>query len=160
MRTDRLVLSRFASEDAATLFAYRSDPDVNRYHGWVPANLEEVVAFVGEQRVLAFDTPGTWFQLAMRERDGSDLVGDVGVRFPDPDTRQVEIGVTVMPAAQQRGYAAEAVNGLLGFLFETCGKHRVFASVDPRNAASIALLRRVGFRQEAHFRESLWIRGE
>jgi RimJ/RimL family protein N-acetyltransferase len=36
----------------------------------------------------------------------------------------------------------------------------VFASVDPRNHASIALLRRVGMRQEAHFRQSLWWRGE
>jgi RimJ/RimL family protein N-acetyltransferase len=32
--------------------------------------------------------------------------------------------------------------------------------VDPRNAACIAVLERVGMRQEAHFRESLWLKGE
>jgi RimJ/RimL family protein N-acetyltransferase len=36
----------------------------------------------------------------------------------------------------------------------------VYGSVDPRNRASIALLARVGMRQEAHFRKSLWLRGE
>jgi RimJ/RimL family protein N-acetyltransferase len=32
--------------------------------------------------------------------------------------------------------------------------------VDPRNEPSVALLKRVGMRQEAHFRESLWFKGE
>jgi RimJ/RimL family protein N-acetyltransferase len=36
----------------------------------------------------------------------------------------------------------------------------VHASVDPRNAACVALLQALGMRQEAHFRESLWLHGE
>jgi RimJ/RimL family protein N-acetyltransferase len=35
-----------------------------------------------------------------------------------------------------------------------------FASVDPRNQPSVALLEKVGMRQEAHFRQSLFWRGE
>lgn len=34
------------------------------------------------------------------------------------------------------------------------------ASTDPRNVASAALLRSLGMCQEAHFRESLQLRGE
>ena len=45
-------------------------------------------------------------------------------------------------------------------MFETLGKHRAFASVDPRNAPSIALFERAGFRKEAHHVESLWLMGE
>lgn len=75
------------------------------------------------------------------------------------DSRQVEIGFTVAPAHQGRGFATEAVLGILAYLFERVHKHRVFASVDPRNVASIALLKRTGMRQEAHFRESLWFKG-
>ncbi len=75
------------------------------------------------------------------------------------DPRQVEIGFTVAPAHQGRGFATEAVLGILAYLFECVHKHRVFASVDPRNVASMALLKRVGMRQEAHYRESLWFKG-
>jgi RimJ/RimL family protein N-acetyltransferase len=32
--------------------------------------------------------------------------------------------------------------------------------MDPRNTASIALFKRVGMRQEAHFVESLWLNDE
>jgi RimJ/RimL family protein N-acetyltransferase len=39
-------------------------------------------------------------------------------------------------------------------------KHRVFASVDPRNAPSMKLLERVGMRKEAHFVRGLWFRNE
>lgn len=87
-------------------------------------------------------------------------MGDLGVRFPEKDTRQVEIGVTIAPSDQHQGYGCEAVGGVLECLLGGLGKHRVFASVDPRNDRSVALLRSVGMRQEAHFRRSLWIGGE
>ncbi len=76
------------------------------------------------------------------------------------DGRQVEIGFTLAPAAQGRGLGAEAVIGVLDFLFARLGKHRAFASVDPRNEPSLRLLQRVGMRQEAHFRRSLLFKGE
>lgn len=36
VRTERLVLRRFAPEDAAAFAAYRSDPDVARYQSFEP----------------------------------------------------------------------------------------------------------------------------
>ncbi len=66
--------------------------------------------------------------------------------------------MTLAPEFQRQGYAGEAFRALLSYLFGTLGKHRVFGSVDPANTASIALLRRVGMRQEAHLVKSLWFR--
>ena len=39
-------------------------------------------------------------------------------------------------------------------------KRRIIASVDPRNTVSIRLIERIGFRKEAHFKESYYLRGE
>jgi RimJ/RimL family protein N-acetyltransferase len=72
----------------------------------------------------------------------------------------VEIGFTIAPAHQHQGYATAAVVALLDYLFTVLRKHRVWDSVDPRNQPSMALLRRVKMRQEAHFRDSLFWRGE
>jgi RimJ/RimL family protein N-acetyltransferase len=52
------------------------------------------------------------------------------------------------------------LRALLNYLLVDLGKHRAFASVDPRNLRSIALMQRVGMRQEAHFVRSLWFKGE
>lgn len=43
----------------------------------------------------------------------------------------------------------------LGWIFEGLRKHRVIASVDPRNQPCMTLLAGIGMRQEAHFIESL-----
>ena len=44
-------------------------------------------------------------------------------------------------------------------LFRVMGKHRIYASVDPRNLPSIKLLERIGMRKEALFKKSLWFKG-
>lgn len=158
--TERLFIRPLRADDASAFHEYRSHPDVARIQGFVPGSVDEAREHLRGQGSIAFDTPGTWSQLAVRLRDSDRLVGDVGVRFPEEDARQVEIGFTIAPAEQGQGYGTEAVRGLLDHLFGTLGKHRVFASVDPENAPSIALLERVGLRREAHHRRSLWFKGE
>ena len=71
-----------------------------------------------------------------------------------PEGVQVEVGFTIDPAHQRKGLASDAVSALLTWLFGELGKHRVLASTDPSNSASIALLTNLGFRQEAHHHQS------
>ena len=139
---------------------YRSDPEVCRYQGFEPGSLDDVEAFIDRVQANAFDTPGSWFQFGIRLQESGVLVGDLGTHVMAEDPRQVEIGVTLAPAHQGQGLATEAVSCLLGHLLGPVGKHRVFASVDPRNVPCIKLLERVGMRQEAHVRQSLWLKGE
>jgi RimJ/RimL family protein N-acetyltransferase len=157
IRTERLVLRSLHASDADHVHAYRSDSEVARFQSWDAQSLDEVRAFIAEQSTVSYDEPG-WYQLAIARRSTDRVVGDLGVHILEHDIRQVELGFTLAPDAQGQGYAAEAVRGMLGHLFAALGKHRVIASTDPRNERSIALLRRVGFRLEAHHRESLWFK--
>ena len=69
------------------------------------------------------------------------------------------MGFTLAPAHQGRGYATEALRGLLGYAFGTLGLHRVVAVTDALNAPAAALLERVGMRREAHFHENVFFKG-
>jgi RimJ/RimL family protein N-acetyltransferase len=164
--TPRLRLRRLRPADVPELRAYRSDSEVARFQVWSPATEDEVADFVAEQARMEPDIPGTWFQLgvalraAESEHKTDALAGDCGLHFPPGEPWQTEVGITLAAWAQGRGYAREALAAIFGYLFDTLGKHRVFASVDPRNAPSIALLEHLGMRREAHFRESLWDKGE
>lgn len=157
LETARLRLDALRHDDAAALFAYRADPAVSRYQGWRPVALDEAVRFIERQQAVAFDTPESWFQFAVRLRGSGELVGDLGLHFVDADT--VEFGVTLSPAQQGHGLAIEAVRAALALVFDTLKRHRVHASVDPRNLACVKLLERLGMRKEAHFRES-WRDGD
>nr|WP_321487069.1 GNAT family protein [uncultured Draconibacterium sp.] len=55
------------------------------------------------------------------------------------------------------GFATEAAKAVINYLFCELKKHRITASIDPENIASVALLEKLGFRKEAHFRESLFL---
>ena len=158
--TPRLRLDPIVAGDALAMFAYRSDLEVCRYQSFRPASLGDVEEFIEGLRGDLFDVPGAWYPFAIRSKDSGQLLGDLGAHFSVDDPRQVELGFTVSPAHQGQGYAREAVIAVLDHLFGVLKKHRVYASVDPRNHASVALLRRVGMRQEAHYRQSLWFKGE
>jgi RimJ/RimL family protein N-acetyltransferase len=155
-----LQLNPLAVHDAPAMLKYRSDPEVCRYQTFEPGSLGDVEDFIGSLQSNAFDTAGTWFQFAIRLSESGQLIGDLGTHFRADDPRQVEIGITVSPGHQGQGYGSEAVVGILDYLLGPLQKHRVYASVDPRNKPSVALLKRVGMRQEAHLRQSLWFKGE
>lgn len=158
--TPRLLLDPLRATDAAELFAYRSDPRVALFQGWVPASLDEVHAFIVAQAARPIPSAG-WQQLAVRHRDDDELLGDIGIRFPaSVDDEAVELGVSIKPSAQGRGHAREAMAAMIGQAFGSWGCRRLVCSVDPRNNASVALCRSLGLRQEAHHVESLRFRGE
>ncbi|HET7563045.1 MAG TPA: GNAT family protein [Rhodanobacteraceae bacterium] len=151
--TAKLRIDDLRPDDAPALFVYRSDPEVARYQGWKPVALAEARRFIETQLDVAPDTTGTWWQRAIRLRDSGELIGDLGLHFVDADT--VELGISLAPAQQHHGYARDTLELALDFVFGGLRKHRVIASVDPRNVACLGLMERVGMRREAHFRASL-----
>ena len=132
--TARLVIDLLTVDDAPSVAAYRSDPDVARYQGWtVPYAVEQAVALAGSG------------QLALREE--GEVVGDAMVEPVAGSPHAIEIGVTLAPAAQGRGLATEAVVALVDAAFAG-GRARAIAHVDVRNEPSQRLFDRAGFRRE------------
>lgn len=157
LRSDRLLVRRFRDEDAESLAAYRSDPEVARYQGWEPPmSFDEARGFVHGLADEHPDAPGKWFQYAIEELETGEHIGDVASHTRDDDPRTATIGVTLRRGSQGAGYATEAVRLLLEYLLVDRRKHRVIADCDPRNAAVVGLLERVGMRREAHHVQSYW----
>jgi ribosomal-protein-alanine N-acetyltransferase len=59
-----------------------------------------------------------------------------------------------------KGYTTEAVQGAVTFAFDRLGLHRVQAAVMPRNAASLRVLAKLGFRKEGESLRYLQIAGQ
>jgi ribosomal-protein-alanine N-acetyltransferase len=74
-------------------------------------------------------------------------VGRIGFHEPPDEECRVEIGYTVFPADRGQGFATEACRALFGWAHAEHGVARFRASVSPANAASLAVVRKLGFRQ-------------
>jgi RimJ/RimL family protein N-acetyltransferase len=159
MQSSRLRIRPPTPSDAEAVYAYRSLPDVLRFQGWRPQSVAEVAERFAAQAVNPPDQPDTRYPHVLERIPDGVILGDCLFHLLS-DVRQVEIGITVAPQFQRQGYALEAIRTMLEYAFDPWGRHRAIASVDPRNLASMTLMRRVGFRQEAHFVQSVWSDGE
>lgn len=161
IESPRLVLRRFREGDAGAFCLYRGDERVYRYQGegWENMTPEKALCFVTEQSQAEPGIPGTWFQFAVEEKASGRLIGDCGV-YTQPGGGQAMVGITVSPDEQRKGFALETLECLLGYLFDTLGMEKVEAEADARNAASIGLLEKAGFKREAFLPKNTFIRGE
>ncbi len=156
----RVRLRRFRDADAAPLAAYRSDPEVARFQSWASFSEQEARELIAFARRRNPGVPGEWFQLAIAIGPTQALIGDLGLHVLEAQPTQAEIGFTLAAAHQGRGYATEAVERLLEYLFERLRMHRVAASTDIDNRRSIALLERLGMRRDGASPESEWLKGQ
>ncbi|MCP1169199.1 GNAT family N-acetyltransferase [Limimaricola litoreus] len=144
LTTVRLRLRARVPDDAAALFAEMSDPEAMAWWSRAP--------FVSEAELRArFATRAKGRHAWAITRPGEDRALGFVVAGERPQGGVSEIGYLLARHAQGQGLAQEAVAGVIGHLFAR-GQRRVFADCDPENAASIALLERLGFRREGRLR--------
>jgi RimJ/RimL family protein N-acetyltransferase len=158
--TERLVLRPIVMDDAEAIFQYRSDSGTNQYQHWIPKTINDVHDFIKYRVSPTIDMIDTWYQFVIIEKEQGEIIGDIGVHFLDSDKKQVELGCTFDKKFQGKGYATEAMRETINFLFNVLHKHRIIVSTDPRNIKAIRLIERLGFRKEAHCKESIRIHGE
>lgn len=85
-----------------------------------------------------------WLYRAAVLRDTRLVVARAGFHAPPDADGAVEIGYRVQPQWRRRGLATEIASGLIGWAREQ-GAARCVASTAPGNAASQAVLDRLGF---------------
>jgi RimJ/RimL family protein N-acetyltransferase len=113
---------------------------------------------MGRQR--RFNRPGDVVSLAMIRRSDAQLVGQVSLRWTDATASQAEIRFVINPAFRGEGYCTEAVRTVLDMGFDQLGLHRIFARCGGKNRGSAQMLRVLGMRLEAHYREHALFQGE
>jgi RimJ/RimL family protein N-acetyltransferase len=160
-RTPRLTLRAVTAADVDDLHAYQSRPDVCRYLPYEPRSRTTVAEKVAQwSTVLTLARDGDYWILAVERTGTPGVIGDVYFSIRSTADAAADIGWVLHPAHGGHGYMTEAASALLDIAFGDLGLHRVRAILDPRNEPSAALCRRLGMRQEAHFVEDLWFKGE
>jgi [ribosomal protein S5]-alanine N-acetyltransferase len=135
--TSRLRLRRPTLDDLDAMHAVFSDPAAMRYWSTPPhTDRAETVAWL-ERMINAPPAESDDFLIEHQGR----IIGKAGCwRLP-------EIGFILHPDYWGQGLAREALSPIIDHVFDTHGVPAIEADVDPRNQGSLAVLKRLGFRE-------------
>jgi RimJ/RimL family protein N-acetyltransferase len=142
--TERLVLRRTRTADAAAMFEALRDPAM---YAFIPRSAPTHVAdlearFARVMQETAPDRLDQWLNWTVWLRETGAGIGTIEATVK-PD-RRAEIGYLFDPRVWRRGYAHDAVGAMLDHLRRN-GAASFEASIDIRNTASKALAASLGF---------------
>lgn len=150
LTTERLRLVPCDQTHLQGLGAMSADPEVMRYITGRVETPEETRTMIARVQARWARWGYSWW--TMIERASGEIVGAGCVQNlrregtePDPDC-PLEIGWRVRRDRWRRGFAIEAARAMAEFAFARLGAPTLYAVCDPENAASIAVMERLGMR--------------
>jgi ribosomal-protein-alanine N-acetyltransferase len=149
IETPRLLLRRARIEDLPRIHAIMSNARAMRYWSSLP---HETMERTREWLQSMIDAPEEASEDYVIEHEGR-VIGKAGCH------RLPEIGFILDPDCWGKGLAREALEAVIPHIFATRPVDALIADVDPRNQASLGLLKRLGF-QETGRAKGTWTLGD
>ena len=152
LETNRLILRKLADEDTRFIFHHFSDPQVTQFLMDEPPveKIEEAKAIVDFYRNPESRRCNRW--VIFRKADLRP-VGTCGFHKWDQAHLRAEIGYDLAPDCWGQGFMTETLHTIIRHGFERMKLHRIDALVYVENFRSIAVLQKMGFKQEGILRD-------
>lgn len=156
--TERLLVRPIQASDVEAMFAIKSDPKVTEAYGAEPhKSIDDTRHWV--EGILA--TPGGRHSLfwVFVPRGEEKAVGSCCYWHFDVGSKCCELGYELNRSYWGRGIMTEGLAPVIAYGFDGIGLNRIEACPLAENAASNALLLKLGFRTEGSLRERVYFRG-
>jgi RimJ/RimL family protein N-acetyltransferase len=155
LQTERLTLREFTESDIPELVPLIGAREVAEMTLTIPHPYEEKHA----REYLAIAPKENELRLAIWRRSDGHLIGGIGLH-PQMQHSRAEMGYWIGVPFWGHGYATEAARAIMRYGFETFKFNRIFAGHFDGNAASGAILLKLGMRYEGCARQSVLKRGK
>ncbi len=150
IQTARLTLRRARRDDLDAIHAIMSDARAMQYWSTLPHESRAVTEPWFEAQFFSDDPARDEWIIEHQGR----AIGNIGI------WKQPEFGFILHPDAWGQGFAIEAAKAFLDYAFATYPIDAVTADVDPRNDASLGVLRKLGFAETGRAERTFLIGGE
>jgi len=159
IRTARLLLREFRSDDLDDVHDYAADPAVARFMDWGPNTAEQTAEFMGRKLEEQARWPRDEVTLAAERLADGRVIGSIRLAVSDRSNLAGDFGYSLNSACWRQGYATEASRALIEVAFTVLGLHRLWAECDVENVASWGVMQKLGMRREGHIRDGKLIKG-
>ena len=152
LETERLLLRRFSTDDAANLFELDSDPEVMRYLSkGKPTPMEDIIEkFLSRifDYYRKFDNLGFW---ALMEKSTEEFIGWFHLKPDRNNPEDLDLGYRLKRSVWNKGYATEMARALIDMVFDELDFQKVTAHTVEYNHASRRVMEKAGMKLENHF---------
>lgn len=143
METERLYIKKLDKDDYAEYYQQQKDPFLTAYFGG-PRDEKGIKHFfnlmLNHQQHYGFSA-GLVFL-----KETHKVIGRAGLVHLDfKPVEDVELGYFIFESYCGKGYATELGEALIQYAFDTLGVSRVYATIDPKNAASTKVAEKLNF---------------
>jgi [ribosomal protein S5]-alanine N-acetyltransferase len=157
--TERLVLREITRDDIDRVFKIYSDQEVVKYLGKdVYKSIDEAEYYVTRERKAFEEKKGIRWAISLK--NDNSLIGCIGYWRILKEHFRAEVGYHLSPEFWRKGIMTEAFSTLIKFAFHEMNLHSIEANIDPDNYPSERLLKKLGFKQEALFKENYFYNGK
>ena len=160
IRTERLLLRAFTQGDFDDVHAYAADPLVARFMDWGPNARAETETFMDLKLAEQQRWPRDEVTLAVEHLADRCVIGSIRLAVSDRENLTGDFGYSLNSAYWRQGLATEAARAILAAGFGVLGLHRIWAECDTENLGSWGVMRKLGMRREAEFRQGRRIKGQ
>ena len=151
IKTDKLLLRQFTSDDIDNVFAGLSHPDVIKYYGVSYHSVQSTKLQMKFFSDLEKNETGIWW--AVCSLDNKVFYGASGLNSLIKQHKKAEIGFWLLPAFWGKGIMAEAIPLICSYGFECLGLHRIEGIVETENSNSKKVLSKLEFQHEGTMKE-------
>lgn len=102
----------------------------------------------------------TVYELGIFNNENGTFIGVISLSNIDFDCQNAEIGYWLVKDFWKKGYAKEAAELVIEYAFNKLDLYRIYAMLEKDNAASLALLNRLGFEVEGLMKKSVKNKGK
>lgn len=156
LETERLILRRFAMDDAEAVFKnWANDPAVTKYLMWpTHESINESKGWC-EHNVNSY-VDEKYYSWVIILKILGEPIGSIGAVKFDEKTSMAHIGYCIGKAWWRQGYTSEALKAVVKFLFEKVGVNRIESRHDPCNPNSGKVMEKAGLKYEGLLKQADW----
>ena len=144
IETERIALRRFVIEDYQEVFAYNSNPEVQKYTGdELVASPERAKELIQSISLRDYELYGYGRWAVVHKADNNRVIGFAGLKYL-PEIDETDIGFRLLPEYWGQGIASEASIEIIKYGFEVLKLDNIIGIAMPENEGSWRILEKIG----------------
>lgn len=146
LTTERLTLRQLSTDDGESIFALRSDKEINKYLERQPSHrIEDAINFINKINDIIEKNDGIYWVITLT--NSNTFVGTICLFSFSNEENKCEIGYELMTNYQGQGIMKEATEKVIDYAFHTLQLQKIEAFTHNDNLHSTKLLLKFGFEK-------------